>query len=129
MKHFAYLLPVAIILIASACRKDGVKAGNSTLTGKWNLVQSLNDPGDGSGKWLPVSNSTELDLNANGTMGGTTFPAYITYAVKDSVTLTFSQADKTMQNYRYKISHDTLSMSPDGPTRCYEPCGIRFKKK
>ena len=129
MKRFTYLLPVAIILFALACRKDGVKAGNATLTGKWHLVQSLNDPGDGSGKWLPVSNSTGLDLNADGTMGGTTFPTYISYIIKDSVTLTFSQADRTIQNYRYKISHDTLSMSPDGPIRCYEACGIRFKKR
>lgn len=129
MKYFAYLLLAAVMLLAPSCRKDGASTGNASLTGKWKLVESLNDPGDGSGKWLPVTNSTGLDLNADGTMSGTTFPIYVSYVVKDSVTLTFSQSDKTIQNYRYKISHDTLSMSPAGPIMCFEACGIRFKKK
>ena len=129
MKHYACLLLIAATLLVAACGKESVKGGNATLAGKWKLVESLNDPGDGSGKWLPVTTSTQLQLNTNGTMGGTIFPNYVSYTIKDSVTLTFSQADKTIQNYRYKISHDTLSMSPDGPIRCYEPCGIRFKKQ
>ncbi|HEY4323745.1 MAG TPA: hypothetical protein VGN20_07155 [Mucilaginibacter sp.] len=129
MKYFAYLLSAALTLVVSACHKDAVKAGDTSLTGKWKLVESLADPGDGSGKWMPAASSTELDLNTDGTMGGTTFPTYVSYVVKDSVTLTFSQQDKTIQNYRYKISHDTLSMSPAGPIMCFEACGIRFKKK
>jgi hypothetical protein len=129
MKQYSCLLLIAATLLVTACGKEGVISGNASLSGKWKLVESLNDPGDGSGTWLPVTTSTQLQLNANGTMGGTTFPAYVSYIIKDSVTLAFSQADKTIQNYRYKISHDTLSMSPDGPIRCYEACGIRFKKQ
>jgi hypothetical protein len=129
MKYYSFSLLTAAILFTAACGKEGVKSGNATLAGKWKLVESLADPGDGSGKWLPVTTSTQLLLNANGTTGGTAFPNYVSYAIKDSVTLTFSQSDKTIQNYRYKISHDTLSMSPDGPIRCFEPCGIRFKKQ
>jgi len=129
MKYYALSLLIATILFVAACGKESVKSGNASLTGKWKLVQSLLDPGNGSGKWLPVTTSTELQLNANGTTSGTTFPTYVSYIIKDSVTLTFSQADKTIQNYRYKISHDTLTMSPDGPARCIEACGIRFKKE
>lgn len=129
MKYYAGVLLMAATLLVTACGKEGVKSGNKSLTGKWKLVQTLLDPGNGSGVWTVAVASTELQLNADGTMGGTTFPEYVSYTVKDSVTLTFSQADKTIQNYRYKISHDTLSMSPDGPIRCYEACGIRFKKQ
>ncbi len=127
MKYLAYFLPITIILFTSACGKENVK-GNSTLTGKWKLVESLADPGNGSGKWEPVPTSTYVQFYANGNLGGTTFPSYVSYTVKDSVTLTFIQANKTIQNYRYKISHDTLSMSPAGPIMCIEACGIRFKK-
>jgi hypothetical protein len=128
MKYFAYFLPIAIILFALACGKENIK-GNSALTGKWKLVESLADPGGGSGTWMPVQTSTDVQFYANGNLGGTTFPSYVSYTVKDSVTLTFIQANKTIQNYRYKISHDTLSMSPAGPIICIEACGIRFKKE
>ena len=127
MKHYSFSLLIAAILFFTACGKESVK--NATLAGKWKLVESLIDPGDGSGKWLPVTASTYLELKADGTTSGTTFPTYVSYVVKDSVKLTFTLTDKTIQNYRYKISHDTLSMSPDGPSRCIEACGIRFKKQ
>ncbi|HTK19129.1 MAG TPA: hypothetical protein VL442_06440 [Mucilaginibacter sp.] len=129
MKNFAFSLLIGAILLIVACGKESLKSGNTSLTGKWKLVQNLMDPGDGSGKWLPVTTSTTLQLNADGTTSGTTFPTYVSYVVKDSVTLTFTLNDKSLQNYRYKISHDTMSMSPDGPIRCIEACGIRFKKQ
>jgi hypothetical protein len=128
MKYIAYLSLIAAIIFAAACRKEGVKAGPTQLQGNWTLVQTLLDPGDGSGRWQPAAPSTKLGLNGDGTVSGTTFPQYASYTIKDSVTLTFSQSDKSIQNYRYHISHDTLSMSPDGPARCIEACGIRFKK-
>ena len=129
MKTYAFSLLSAAILLIIACSKESVKSGNATLTGKWKLVENLLEPGDGSGKWQPVAANTYMELNADGTTKGTTFPTYISYIIKDSVTLTFTLTDKTMQNYRYQISHDTLSMSPDGPNRCIEACGIRFKKQ
>ena len=133
MKHLSYFLAIAVILSISACKKATLEdktnlKDNASLTGKWRLVESLLDPGDGSGTWMPSATHTELTFNADGTTSGNTFPAYVNYAIKDSVTLTFHQADTTIQNYRYKISHDTLMMSPDGPIRCYEPCGIKLKK-
>ncbi|HTE01493.1 MAG TPA: hypothetical protein VK668_19535 [Mucilaginibacter sp.] len=134
MKHLSYFLAIAAILFISACKKANLEdktslKENASLTGKWRLVENLLDPGDGSGTWMPVTASTELTFNADGTTYGTAFPAYVNYAIKDSVTLTFHQGDTTTQNYRYKISHDTLMMSPDGPIRCYEACGIKFKKE
>lgn len=129
MKYLAYSLIIVIFLFVSACKKEHSPKGTATLTGKWKLVESLSDPGDGSGKWLPVATHTTFELKDNGTVSGTAFPTYVTYILKDSVTITFKQADTVIQNYRYHISQDTLSMSPDGPIRCYEACGIRFKKE
>jgi hypothetical protein len=128
MKYFAYLLPIAIILLASACSKENIK-GNSTLSGKWKLVETLADPGDGSGKWQQVLNGTEVQFYANGTLSGTAFPIYTSYNIRDSVTLTFTQPDKTIQNFWYNIRHDTLFMTWAGPIMCIEACGMRFKKE
>lgn len=127
MRPLVYVLSAFFILFAAACGKDGVK-GNVSLTGKWKLSQNLADPGDGSGTWQPVTNSTSLMLNSDGTTSGTTFPNYVKYTTQGDTELTFSQVDKTTQNYRFKISHDTLFMSPDGPIRCFEACGIKFVK-
>jgi len=140
MRYLTYILLLAVILLTSSCVKElaadsptvkGKTAAknNVALTGKWKLVESLLDPGDGSGKWLPVTTSTTFELNTDGTTSGTTFTDYVSYAVTDSVTLAFKRADATIQNYLFVISNDTLSMSPNGPIRCIEGCGIKFKKE
>jgi hypothetical protein len=134
MKYLSYFLAIAAILFISACKKANLGdktdlKDNVTLTGKWRLVENLLDPGDGSGTWMPSATHTELTFNSDGTTNGNTFPMYVNYALKDSVTITFHQADTVIQNYLYKISHDTLTMSPNGPFRCIEACGIRFKKE
>src|ERR1700754_4041906 len=120
MKQLSYFLALAVILFISSCKKANLEAktnlnDKALLIGKWRLVENLLDPGDGSGTWMPSATHTELTLNTDGTTSGNTFPAYVNYAIKDSVTITFHQTDTTTQNYRYKISHDTLMMSPDGP--------------
>ena len=128
MKRIAYTLSIVAIIAVSACRKDGVK-GNVSLTGKWVAVQDLADPGDGSGTWQPVQVKSTLQFSEDGTLGGSTFSTYTKYALKDSVTLAFTGRDSVYQEYYYKISHDTLTMSPSFPIRCIEACGTRFKKQ
>jgi hypothetical protein len=142
MKYIAYISLIAAIVFVAACNKESATnlksvtnaKSTSALPGNWTLVENLLDPGDGSGTWQHVTTSTTLGLNADGTVSGT-FIQNATYIVKDSVTLTFTQnngaaapAFGDSQNYRYQLRHDTLEMSPDGPARCIEACGIRFKK-
>lgn len=118
-----------IILFFTACKKDGHTA-NTTLTGKWKLIESLADPGDGSGTWQPVSANPTIyvQFENNGKLSGTAFPGDVSYVVKDSVTLTFTSKDNVVQNYRYLIKIDTMFMSPDGPIRCIEACGMKYVK-
>ena len=128
MKRITCILSVVTIVAVSACRKDGIKKGNVPLTGNWVAVQSLLDPGDGSGTWQPVQVKSTLQFFEGGTVGGSAFSTYAKYTVKDSVTLAFTGPDSIYQEYYYKISHDTLTMSPSFPNRCIEACGERFKK-
>jgi len=130
MKTSSFILLALTGLLFVTCKKDGDTA-NATLTGKWKLTESLLDPGDGSGKWMPVPNSAVvyIQFESNGKLEGTAFPGYISYLVKDSVTLTFTSKDNVLQNYRYAIKNDTITMSPDGPIRCYEACGAKYVKE
>lgn len=111
------------------CKKDA-HTPNTTLSGKWKLSQSLLDPGDGSGKWMavPANNTVYVQFDSDGKLSGTAFPGDVSYVVKDSVTLTFTSKDNVLQNYRYSIKIDTMTMSPDGPIRCIEACGAKYVK-
>ncbi|MES2109712.1 MAG: hypothetical protein V4577_13225 [Bacteroidota bacterium] len=128
-KSTLFLVILLAAVFFATCKKDSHTA-NTTLTGKWKLTESLADPGDGSGKWRPVPTSAVvyIQFESNGKLEGTAFPEYVSYAIKDSVTLTFTSKDNTLQNYRYAIKNDTISMSPDGPIRCFEACGARYVK-
>jgi len=130
MKTLSFILLALTALLFVTCKKDGDTA-NATLTGKWKLTESLLDQGDGSGKCQPVpasAASVYVQFDTDGKLQGTAFPGYVSYVVKDSVTLTFTSKDNVLQNYRYSIKIDTIVMSPDGPIRCYEACGAKYVK-
>jgi hypothetical protein len=130
MKTFTALLFMAVCLSLTTCKKDHLSTiSDTTLTGKWTLTASLADPGDGSGKWTPISSSTSyVQFDNDGKLEGTAFTDYVNYTVKDSVTLSFFTKDKVLQNYRYNINNGTLTMSPAGPIMCFEACGTRYTK-
>jgi hypothetical protein len=129
MNKFACILIVVFCGVLFTCKKDGHTAGNN-LTGKWKLTESLADPGDGSGKWtnVPTSPVVYVQFDSDGKLEGTAFPEYISYVIKDSVTLTFTSKDDVLQNYRYSIKAGTITISPDGPIRCFEACGTKYVK-
>ncbi|RWY47966.1 lipocalin family protein [Mucilaginibacter gilvus] len=131
MKTIVKLTAVALILLIAACGKESKFLVNTSLQGKWKLSATYADPGDGSGKYLPVSasNTEYVQFKTDGTLAGTAFVNYESYAEKDSVTLIFTATDHiTKQNFRYSIKGNELTMSPAGPIMCIEGCGERFTK-
>lgn len=129
MKALSFTLLLFFGLFLITCKKDNSGTDN-TLTGKWKLSETYADPGDGSGKYLPVAktNTAYVIFNTNGTLTGTAFPNDVSYAVKDSVTLAFTSKTNEVENYTYKITNGVLQMSPAGPYFCIEGCGQRFSK-
>jgi len=131
MKTLTFVALLIACLFLITCKKDSSAANNDMLTGKWKVTELLSDPGNGSGKWLPVSTKANYDyvtFGTNGNLEGTVFSNYVSYVVKDSITLTFTTKDKVIENYSYKISNGTLVMSPAGPIFCFEGCGTKFIK-
>jgi hypothetical protein len=129
MKYLITTLLVAIIIQISACKKNNdVKVADQNLTGKWQLSRNLLSSG-GPTYWVKATNVDYALFNTNGTLGGTAFGDFKRYTVKDSVTLTLTNADKTQyENYRYRIKGDSLTMAPAGPVVCIEGCAVQFVK-
>jgi hypothetical protein len=136
MKLKTCLLFAVFLIAISACQKSTV-AAKKTLLGEWRVIANFYSDGS-PGKWTPVvaGDNGSLKFDANNTVKSNVFPDYTKYALPDSVTITFTNSDAAVkngsaktQNYRYIISHDTLTMNPSGPILCYEGCGIRFVKQ
>jgi hypothetical protein len=130
MKTHTLTLALLITLFAGACKKDNSAAG-TTLTGKWKVTGHFISAG-GPMYYMPEPAKADYDyvqFNTNGTVEGAVFKDYLSYKLKDSITITFTKADNiTYQNYRYKIQGDSLTMSPAGPIMCIEGCSIIFHK-
>jgi hypothetical protein len=77
---------------------------------------------------VPANTNGYVQFDVNGNLKGNVFAGYSTYAFKDSVTLTFTGMNMNTQNYFYKITHDTLTMSPGGAIFCIEGCANMFIK-
>lgn len=131
MKTFFKLTLVLGLFFASSCSKDKTVRDSSLTGGIWELSESLADPGDGSGTWQPVTKTSHIDhisFKENGQLEWDLFKEFLTYKIKDSETLAFIRADKTIQTYFYQIKDGRLSMSPLEPARCIEPCGSKYIK-
>src|SRR5690242_5623611 len=53
MRKILFIVSLSCLIFLS-CRKAPVIA-NLPITGRWTQIETLTDPGDGSGKWMPVS--------------------------------------------------------------------------
>lgn len=132
MRNLTTLTLLCAVALTFACNKnENANIGDKKLIGKWQLSETLADPGNGSGKWTAVSGDDAkkyFKLKADGTTEGTAFEGYTKYAVKDSLFLRLIKPDKSAILYRFNISNTSLTLSPDSPSRCIEACGTLFKR-
>ena len=123
-KTFALLLFFATS-IAAACSTQNTKITAPTLVGKWQLTETLSDPGDGSGKWMPAEkgNVQVVAFGKDGSVSGNAMPETSHYAITDSIHLALTQQGNVAPiTYRYKITQNTLTLNPP----CREACGMRY---
>ena len=125
-----YLIVLATLLIGVSCKKDVVDA---TLVGKWQLVEQLVDPGNGSGTFHPVVSSKTLELFSDGTFisnenmcdtGSSNLHATTgTYSL-DNYTLTPENCAFTSFKIQFSLESEYLIIS----NPCIEPCRDKYKK-
>jgi hypothetical protein len=118
-----------LLLVLFSCSKDDeITLSKESLIGRWNVTESYADPGDGSGKWRPVSKTDPVvyvEFKSNGDVAGNAFPNFVSYMLKDSVTISFADKNKAIQSFPIKLQGRKLSMDYLG---CIEGCGLRFEK-
>ena len=126
MKKLLLFLLLCPGMLFSCSKSDTHTAGSTALAGTWKLVETLADPGNGSGTWRPAPNALLLTFTPDGRIGGNAFPQARTYEVTSSTDMRFTFADGTFINYNYTLSDATLVLSGGG---CIEACGAKFKKE
>ncbi|MBG6234050.1 hypothetical protein IWX76_000605 [Pedobacter sp. CAN_A7] len=121
MKKLCILLFV-FSLVYLSCKKDEDAPGE--IYGKWKLTETMNDPGDGSGKYIKVKGDPKyLTVDRSGKMSGDAVPDLHSLKIIDSVRIEVINSNaKEPLVYRYKVSASSLTLHPP----CIEGCGIRF---
>ena len=118
-----------LLVIASSCSKSSSSGNNNSIEGKWKLIESLADPGDGSGKWQPADPSHPLyiDFTPDGRLVSTSgFSGYDRYQLNaDSTRIILKKSTGTEQlEVFYTLENPILTINPP----CIEPCGLRYTR-
>jgi len=126
-KVLLLLLAIAGLLYVSCKKTDKDNDGPGEVYGKWKLIETMQDPGDGSGRYKKVSGQAKyLTLDKSGKFEGDAIPELLTYKILDSVKMevTNKNYNKTLI-YGYKVSAKSLQLNPP----CIEGCGYRFVRE
>jgi len=131
MKNLFLIFLFATITSSSTTFKSPVDLDNKEITGKWQLTESLADPGDGSGTWQTVENGRTLEFDENGMVYSSTSFCYgeqINEATFDASEKMISSncADRNVE-LSYELKEGKLFITPHNP-RCAEACGTKYSK-
>lgn len=121
MKKLLFLLSMAVAILCISCEKN--IEGPGEVYGKWKLFETLNDPGDGSGKYVRVKGNQYLVLKKSGNAEGEAMPGVTSFRIIDSLKMEINAGDSNMiLIYGYKVSDKHLWIYPP----CIEGCGLHF---
>ena len=121
-----YFITLSFLFILIACTKSSDKT-SSSLIGRWKLTETLADPGDGSGKWMPATTNYIIQFNEDSTAYENPVNPYRNvnrYSVINDSTLTLFYSNGTSFGYRFKIESNTLTIMGG----CIEACGTKYKR-
>lgn len=117
-------------MLFSSCNKTSstIKVDDLPSVNKWILVETLSDPGDGSGKWKTVdqpnyffikfNTDNSIETNIYKDFGGLT-----QYKIINDSTINLIYANGYIITRLYKIEGSLLKISGG----CFEACGQKFK--
>jgi len=134
MKNTLLLIVFCSGILFFACSKNTSNTtdnitGNYSLIGKWNLAETLQDPGDGSGRWQPADATKHyyIKFNAGNSAESNSYPGleglkkYI--VVNDSIVTFINTNNEEFTRY-YKITNSSLTITGG----CIEACGAKFTR-
>lgn len=131
MKNNVILLSVFIFFFS--CSDDQDDKINNTIVSKWKLIETLADPGDGSGTFQPVSSNKIIEFYddetfySNGSICTISIDSnanfYGTYSVQNA-TLNSSQCQAQNFPTSYEMTQTTLIIYYP----CIEACAEKYSK-
>jgi hypothetical protein len=129
MKKTFNLTTLLLLMFFICCNKaeDTTTSVNLNLVRKWILVETLSDPGDGSGKWKPVSkpNYYFLQFNTDNSIESNIYPDLAGlrhYDIMNDSTVQFIYSSGIKVLMFYKLEGNSLTISGG----CDEACGSKF---
>lgn len=131
MKKFFFVL-VTISMLLSCSEDNSRKSETNEFLGKWKMTETLIDPGDGSGTYVPVSGEYFLEFFPNGTVGtnymlctlsGTNTGSYTSlyFADEQYIQSQTCNANQDFQIY-YQMEGENLILNYP----CIEACQVKF---
>jgi len=125
VKSFLIILSIALLI---SCNKNN----ENELIGKWELIEVLSDPGDGTGTFTKVSSKKTIKFNNDNVISSNGSLCTISTESKQSTSGTYSLTDSTYKsddcadfNYHFKIENDILIIT----YQCIEACQAKYKKR
>ena len=119
--------------ILFSCSSDDDGNPNTELIGTWQLVETLIDPGDGSGTFEPIESDKVIIFGADGTIfsngnlcdieASTDNPTSGTYSTANS---TFSSPDCNNPGQEFSFERNGNILIIHYP--CIEPCQAKYMK-
>lgn len=142
MKKYQSIIAVFLLLLAVSCKKDQASEENiDSIIGKWKLIETYADPGDGSGRWNTVKSNKTLEFKNNGQIkvdnGSFAFGLFPGEKDESTYVLEPYTGVQTMEAHRYilkiqKLEHHPMVMFENGKLKieyfCIEGCGERYEK-
>ena len=133
MKKFFFVL-VTLSMLLSCSEDNSRKSETNEFLGKWKMTETLIDPGDGSGTYVPVSGEYFLEFFPNGTVGtnymlctlsGTNTGSYTSpyFAEEQYIQSQTCNANQDFQIYYQMDGENLILYYP-----CIEACQVKFMR-
>jgi len=130
MKSSIFIFGCFLAILTFGCSKGSKQPAenNSSLFGKWILVEALVDPGDGSGKWTAVKpNYFYLQLNTDSSAESncyTGLDGVERFSVVNDSVINLIFANSQTIKFGYHMDNSSLTITGG----CIEACGSKFER-
>jgi len=122
-----------IITFLSCSNNSDEQINNPELLGTWELQETMSDPGDGSGVFVPRDSDKTVEFKSNGTVITNLTFCNMFSSDKNGATGNFSQEtlyitpeDCEFDNYKIYVEIKNTYLYLYYP--CIEGCGEKYKK-
>ena len=125
-----YMTVLIGLLFSSCSKEEESNTNNGQLVSKWQLIEQLLDPGDGSGTFSPVTSQKTIELFSNGTWTSNGNLCSLSIDISQSSTGTYSTVDSTITvaicgwSRDITFEHDNNALILSYP--CFEPCQEKY---